>query len=100
MQPIKKKNKVSNLTENIKMLMTAAGLVIVLMGGLIHLHIKVNTNTVRVEKVEIEVKELEKENQQILTLLNNIRIENLNNFNDIKIQLKDKADRANSAIQK
>lgn len=82
--------EVSNFQKNI---IGWAGIAITLIGGFVTLNNKVEANTLKVQRVEAVTDKLEKNNQNVSTQINSLRIEILTGFNDLKLQLKDKADR-------
>ncbi|WP_017732704.1 hypothetical protein [Nafulsella turpanensis] len=69
------------------------GISITLIAGLISMHSRISENSLRIQKNEQVIEALQKDNRKIFELMNQMRLENLQNFTDIKLQLKDKADK-------
>lgn len=69
------------------------GIAIALVGGLVTMHTRINENSLRIDRSEQVIQELQKDNRKIFELMNQMRVENIQNFSEIKLQLKDKADK-------
>lgn len=69
------------------------GILIILVGGLISMHSRISENSVRIQRNEVVIQELVKDNRKTYDLMNTMRLENLQNFSDLKIQLTTKEDK-------
>ena len=84
---------IKDVTDFQKNLIGWIGILIALVGGLITMHSRISENSIRIQRNEQVITELQKDNRKIFELMNQMRLENLENFHDIKMQLTTKADK-------
>ena len=66
---------------------------VTLIGGLVTMNSRISEHTVRIERNEQTIHELVKDQRKVYELMSQMRMENLQNFNDLKIQLTTKEDK-------